>query len=269
MGMFDRLRGLFGGTPAAPASPAPDAEPAVHPALAASYARRDAFWSDVGSVEHDVLGHLISPGLLGEPDWPTTRQAYRVIRRDGGAILIATDGMSDPFDGVDPLPPVNGFECELFIEVTGLPPEHSGAPGEVDPIKHSWAFELLSHVAGMVAESGGAKAQFERYGVLSMEIPGVSQSDAIATALPPRFITTDDALGILIGGPAPDFPDRIADMPLSPVRLMPIVILTAAELAEIRAGDDDTREAIVEQLGRTMSGHRCDLVRASIVEEAD
>lgn len=269
MGMFDRLRGLFGGAPAAPDSsaPLPEAEPNL--ALEASQARRDAFWSEVGMVEHDVLGHLISPGLLGGPAWPTARQAYRVVRRDGGAILIATDGMSDPFDDTEEGLPVNGFECELFIEVTDLPMAHRGEPGEIDPIKHSWAFELLSHVAGMIAEAGGGKAQLDHYGVLSMELPGVSRSDAIAAALPPRFVTADDALGILIGGPAPDFPDRIADMPLSPVRLVPIVILTAAELAEIRAGDEETRTAIAERLGGTMSGHRCDFVRASIVEEAD
>lgn len=269
MGLFDRLRGLLSGTPATPVPPAPTADPAPHPALAASQARRDAFWNEVGMVERDLLGHLISPGLLGGPAWPTTRQAYRVVRRSSGAILIATDGLSDPFDSAEGGTPVNGYECELFIEVTGLPIEHAGAPGNIDPIKHSWAFELLSHVAGMIAEAGGAKEQFDHYGVLSMEIPGVSQSDAIAEALPPRFITADDALGILIGGPAPDFPDRIADMPLSPVRLLPIVILTAAELAEIRAGDEETREAIADRLGRTMSRHRCDLVRASIVDETD
>ncbi|MCW4463032.1 suppressor of fused domain protein [Sphingomonas sp. BT-65] len=269
MGLFDRFRGLFGGAPVAPDSPAHTPEPTPNPALETSQARRDAFWSEVGMVERDVLGHLISPGLLGGPAWPTTRQAYRVVRRSGGAILIATDGMSDPFDGAEEVPPVNGFECELFIEVTDLPIEHAGTPGEIEPVKHSWAFELLTHVAGMIAKAGGAKQQFDHYGVLSMELPGVSRSDAIAAVLPPRFVTADDALGILIGGPAPDFPDRIADMPLSPVRLLPIVILTAAELAEIRAGDEDTREALAGQLGRTMSGHRCDFVRASIVEEAD
>lgn len=260
MGLFDRLRRLFGGAPAAPAPQS---------AAELSQSQRDRFWSQVGNVEHDVLGHLISPAQLGGPAWPTTRQAYRVVRRDGGAILIATDGMSDPFDGVDPPPTVNGFECELFIEVTGLPIEHRGTPGDIDPVKHSWAFELLSHVAGMIAEAGGAKEQFDHYGVLSMEIPGVSRSDAIAAALPARFVAADDALGILVGGPAPDFPDRIADMPLSPVRLIPIVILTAAELAEIRAGDEETREVIAERLGATMSGHRCDVMRASIVEEAE
>ena len=101
MGLFDRLRGLFSGASGAPVPPAPVAEPAPHPALAASQARRDAFWSEVGMVERDLLGHLISPGLLGGPAWPTTRQAYRVVRRSSGAILIATDGMSDPFEGAD------------------------------------------------------------------------------------------------------------------------------------------------------------------------
>ena len=279
MGMFDRLRSLFGGKAVPPAAPlpppsppsalAPAPAPAPAPATATeidaitsrSQARRDAFWATVGVVETDVLGHLISPSFIGGPHWPTTRQAYRVIRRDG-TTLIATDGMSDPFsDGGD----VNGFECEVFIETADLTPDVAGSVGVIDPIKRSWAFELLSHVAGMIAEAGGAKAQFDRYGALSMEVPGVSQSSAIKAALPDKFVTADDALGLLIGGPAPDFADHITDMPLSPVRLLPLVILTAAELGEVRAGDSSTRDALVDRLAATPTAHRSSLTRASVV----
>ncbi len=270
MGMFDRLRSIFAGGKAPASAPLVE-EPAlpspIEPDAPASDADtrsqtcRDAFWATIGTVETDMLGHLISPSLLGGPVWPTMRQAYRVIRRDG-TTLIATDGMSDPFDdGGD----VNGFECELFIETADLSPEVAGSVGVIDPVRNSWAFELLSHVAGMIAEAGGARAQFDRYGALSMEVPGVSQSGAIKAALPDRFVTADDALGLLIGGPAPDFPDRIGDMPLSPVRLLPLVILTAAELGEVRAGDSSTRDALVNRLAATPTAHRSSLTRASVV----
>jgi hypothetical protein len=255
MGLFDWLRGLSGSKPGADrAAPAPHS-PIPDSTLVQSQRRRDVFWQGVGALENDVLGHLISPGLLGGPRWPTTRQAYRVVRREGGTVLLATDGMSDPFDTEDAERTVNGFECELFLETGDLAPAELGAPGNIEPLKHSWAFELLSSIASTVAEAEGARAAFDAYGVLSIEVPGVSRSHAIKEAVPARFVTSDDAIGVLVGGPAPDFPERIEDMPLSPVRLLPVVLLTAAELAE--------------RLGQSMGRHRCDFVRASIVEEAD
>jgi hypothetical protein len=69
----------------------------------------------------------------------------------------------------------------------------------------------------------------------------------------------------MIGGPEPDFDTRIEDMPLSPVRAVPVVLLTAAELGEIRAGDSDTRDAVIARLKDTGVGHCSDLQRESIV----
>ena len=44
------------------ASPAQD-----ETALSRSFAARDAYWADLGTVETDVLGHLISPSFMGGP----------------------------------------------------------------------------------------------------------------------------------------------------------------------------------------------------------
>jgi hypothetical protein len=87
----------------------------------------------------------------------------------------------------------------------------------------------------------------------------------IKDQLPDSFVTADDAIGILIGAPAPDFATQIDDMPLSPVRIVPIVLLTAAELGEIRAGDEETRNAIADRLAAMPNGHRSDIGRLSIV----
>lgn len=67
----------------------------------------DRHWSAVGTVEQDVLSYLISPTFSGGPYWPSTRQAYRVVRR-GDAIILATEGLSDPFDDTEGMG--NGFE---------------------------------------------------------------------------------------------------------------------------------------------------------------
>lgn len=278
MGIVDLIRKLFGRTapPPAPASPEPAPpplpvapEPVAPPDPAQRSAdRRDQFWASVGLVEPDLLSHLVSPGLIGGPAWPTTRQAYRVVRRADGSTLIATDGLSDPFDDggeEEEASAVNGFELELFAESADLPAGTAGAPGDIAPLAGSWLLELVRNVAGTVAQAGGIAGHLDRHGVLSMEIPGVSSSTAISAQLPARYVTADDALGILIGAPAPDFAASIEDMPLSPVRLVPIVLLTAAELGEIRAGDEETRDAIAARLAAMPSGHRSDLGRPSIV----
>ncbi|WP_462380915.1 suppressor of fused domain protein [Pseudomonas sp. Marseille-QA0892] len=222
----------------------------------------DRHWQSVGTLERDVLAYLISPSFSGGPQWPSTRQAYRVVRR-GDAIALATEGLSDPFD--DEEGEGNGFEMELFLETANIPVHARGKPGEVDPLKSSWAFELIEHVAGTVANAGGIVQQIEQYGVLSLELPGVSQSRHIGEQIPATFVSEDDAVGVLLGGPAPDFATRLDDMPLSPVTLIPVVLITAAELDYVRAGGRGAREDLVQRLQVADVGHRSDLLRASVV----
>lgn len=259
MGLWDRIRQLAGGgigiTPAAAqegaAAKAGEGR-TVDAAFAQSWQARDAFWAGVGRVEKDVLGHLISPGLMGGPQWPTTRQAYRVVRREG-SIVIATDGLSDPFDdGREG----NGFGMELFVETADILPDHAGRPGDVSRLSESWAFELVSHVAGTVAGAGGISAQLDKYGVLSMELPGVSQSRAIGKQVPARYVTEDDSLGVLIGMPVEGFPVTVEGMPLSTVRVVPVTIITAAELEALRTGGAGARRALAEELARRGNHHR-------------
>lgn len=239
-----------------------DAEAANQAARQASAACLDRHWGAVGTVEQDVLSYLISPSLSGGPYWPSTRQAYRVIRR-GDAVIIATDGLSDPFDDTEGMG--NGFEMELFVETADIPEQARGAVGEVDPLKRSWAFELVENVARTVADAGGITAQLDQHGALSLEIPGFSQSHHLSDQLPGHFVTDDDAIGVLLGGPEPDFPTRLDDMPLSPVRLVPVVLITASELEYVRSGGRGAREELVSRLAAAGVGHRSSLHRASVV----
>ena len=118
MNFFKKLFGTAKKPDAEAALPAPTepVEPVETAADAANIAARlasgeclDRHWQTVGSVEQDVLTYMISPSFTGGPHWPSTRQAYRVVRRDE-SIVLATEGLSDPFDDAEGLG--NGFEME-------------------------------------------------------------------------------------------------------------------------------------------------------------
>jgi len=239
-----------------------EAEAANQAARQASEACLDLHWGFIGTVERDVLSYIISPSFSGGPYWPSTRQAYRVVRR-GDTVIIATEGLSDPFDDAEGMG--NGFEMELFIETADIPEHARGPLGEVDPFKRSWAFELVEHVAKTVADAGGITHQLEQHGALSLEMPGFSRSHHMSDQLPKLFVTDDDSTGVLLGAPEPDFPTRLDDMPLSPVRLVPVVLITASELEYVRDGGRGAREDLVSRLKAAGIGHMSSLRRASVV----
>lgn len=268
MNFFKKLFGAAKKPEAEAALPTP-VDPVETPADAANTAARiaseeclDRHWQAVGTVERDVLTYMISPSFTGGPHWPSTRQAYRVVRRDG-AIILATEGLSDPFDDAEGLG--NGFEMELFLETADIPNDTRGELGDVDPLRRSWAFELIEHVAKTVANAGGITHQLDNHGVLSLELPGFSLSHQMSEQVPKLFVTDDDAAGVLLGGPEPDFPTRLEDMPLSPVRLVPVVLITASELEYVRSGGRAAREDLVERLKAAGVGHTSSLYRASVV----
>lgn len=233
-------------------------------AEALTHKRIDEFWSSVGTSEPDLLGYAISPSLRGGPHWPSTRQAHRVVRRSA-SIIIATDGMSDPWDGGASNGAGNGFGMELFIDTPTIPDAFAGVPGDVSRIRSCWAFELIRHIGQDVAGHGGIVEKLERFGALSMELPGFSDSAVLAEQIPTNFVTHDDCIGVLLGAPVPDFASRITDTPLSPVSLVPIVLLTADELEFVRDGGASARAALVEKLATSPYGHRSDLQRSSVL----
>ncbi|HWQ87062.1 hypothetical protein [Brevundimonas sp.] len=250
MALFDWLRR---GRARAPEPPTAEA--------AASHARLDAWWATIGRVGPDLLAAFVNPAFGGGPMWPGWRRAFRVVRR-GDATILATDGLSDPFLGEPP--EVNGLGLELFVETSDIPPSCLGTEEDVAPLARSWAFALLAHVGDLVAGEGEGFAEtLDRYGVISIEIPGADEQPALQQ-LPPGFIIGDGAIGVLIGAPAPDFRALIDDMPLTAVRIVPVVLLRADELEAIRDGGGEARRAIAERLGAAPSRHRSSLSRPSV-----
>ena len=109
MGMLKRARGIF-----SCCLPRGDDEYSLQPLtlfqrgsaatmeemLEASARAREECWQQIGTLEPLVLSHLVNPALIGGPRWPAMRQAFRVVRRPNGNVIIASDGLSDPFDDI-------------------------------------------------------------------------------------------------------------------------------------------------------------------------
>lgn len=261
MGIFDFFRKKSPESAAAvtkPAATAQESGPPDSESADVSQRQRDAYWESIGSVEPDVIAFLISPQLTGGVAWPTTRQSYKIIRR-GSSTIIASDGMSDPFHDTTGMG--NGFGMEMFIETSDIPEIFAGKSGNVADLASSWAYIVLRHVCDQVADAGGITAMLEKYGIMSMELPGVSERPELLAQLPAKYISADDGLGILIGGPAPDFATSLPDMPLSPVTMVPIVLVTADELKLLGEGGAAARKAVAEQLVASGTGHISSLKR--------
>ena len=63
-------------------------------------AARKETWQELGTSEPLVLNDTVNPALMGGPKWPALRQAFRVVRRRTGGVILASDGLSDPFDDI-------------------------------------------------------------------------------------------------------------------------------------------------------------------------
>ncbi|WP_308721347.1 hypothetical protein [Komagataeibacter xylinus] len=87
------------------------------PRIAAGQDRVQAYWKTIGAVDDDVISYMINPMFSGAPAWPNTRQAYRVIRT-AGSLIVASDGLSDPFVGTD-MTDTSGFGLEVYLEIMG------------------------------------------------------------------------------------------------------------------------------------------------------
>lgn len=238
-GLLDRIRSALSGASAsadrgaaAPAQSVPP-PPVVDDAVLQARARRNLFWAAVGIVETDLLETVGDAGTT-----------YRVVRREEGTTIIATDGLSDTGEG----------KYELFVETADLAPDVAGSVGVIDPLRRSWAFGLLRSVVAAIDDAG----PFDRDGALAMAIAG-------GRAFPPRFLSGADEIGVLVGAPPPDFPERMVGPSSPAVRLLPLIPLTATELASIRQGGDAARHALVNRLSATPTAHRASLTRASVV----
>jgi hypothetical protein len=221
-----------------------------------SFDARTAAWAQWGTVEDDVLSHLVNPAFAGGPLWPNVRQAFRVVRRPG-ELLLASDGLSDPFDpdafdleDVDDASLPNGLQLEVYA-VTADP---------LEAVVGSWLFDLVWGASQVAASRGDLAGLLEEWGLLSTELGGVDLPEPHRH----RFLTEDQRVGVLLGLVDSVPPARVAG-PLSSVRLVGVKLLTLPELAHAAEHGPDGRQELARRFtaqgGAPVSG----LDRPSVV----
>jgi hypothetical protein len=206
-------------------------------------------WSGVGAVDDEVIAYLVSPELLGAPAWPTTRQAFRVVR-PARSLIIASDGLSDLFVDTDSQEP--GFGCEVFIEC----PDMAGAAFE--DIRGSWQFDLIETLARNVANLGGIQAPIRQYGIFSMELP------APAT-MPAHWLTQRGTVGALINVTVLGRPSYCQLDQDVEIRLVALTILLPDETEYVVAGGTGARAEIAQRLVSSGTGLMSPANRRSVL----
>ncbi|MEM9582753.1 MAG: hypothetical protein AAGA08_06530 [Pseudomonadota bacterium] len=214
----------------------------------ASLLARDVYWDQFGVSDDAFLTPEHSPQA---PDWPSTRQAFRIVRTPN-SLIVASDGLSDPFDCFRGPADQNGYGQEVFIEVPGL---QAATP---DLVQNSWVFRAVAYVAQLIAHNGGIGDLLDQHGVMSLDVP--------ATSAPRDWIVSGVAepAGALLDVPMPRGRNLIADTPLSPVRAVPVTLIFPEELEDCVVGGPKERNALVNDLLTTGQGHKTDTARASL-----
>lgn len=207
--------------------------------LAATCAARDAFYSTLGTLDADVLAPLVNPSFMGGPRWPSLRQAWRVIRR-ADSIMIASDGLSDPFEDDDDIFEPRGHLLEVCVV---FPP----AALDGQDISASWLFDLVYQVSQNVADHGSIDLLVERHGSVSL---------ALDLQQPPAGLENRyEQVGVLLTRGAGQLPAQF-DTPYGPVMLLVATVLQPGELDAISDADDkaQARAVLVGQLAASPTG---------------
>jgi hypothetical protein len=203
--------------------------------LTASFDRRSEAWASWGTLDPDVLAHLINPTFMGGPRWPGLRQSFRVARRPD-ALLVASDGLSDPFDEDEGPSGVNGLGLECY----GISSESVEVP------QNSWLFDMVWQVSQFVAQHGEIGPLLEELGLLTTEAHGVGIPDEAR----PRFVGSEGRVGVLLGLVEEPLPATLQG-PLSPIRLVSVKLLTQAELDFAIEGDGEGRQELARRFGHS------------------
>ena len=193
---------------------------------------RTKLWSSLGAVDEDVIGYLVSPEFQGAPPWPTTRQAYRVVRTPK-TLILTSDGLSDLF--VDTNMADAGFACEVYLESDEL------AGAEFNDLRKSWQFDLIENFAQNVANFGGINDNLDRLGVVSFELPAPAN-------MPERWVTKRGSVGALINLTVPDRPEFCDLAEDVRIRIVALTILLPDEIDYLIEGRAAARADLAARL---------------------
>jgi hypothetical protein len=218
--------------------------------LAAACAARDAFYATLGAMDADVLAPLVNPVFTGGPRWPSLRQAWRVIRR-ADSIIIASDGLSDPFEDDDDVFVPRGHLLEVCIEAPL-------AAFDGDPVQQSWLFDVIYQVSQNVADHGSIDLLVQRHGSVSMVL---DVQDA-----PQGLEDENEQVGALLAPGTATIPPSLAT-PYGEVMLLTVTVLLPAEMECIGAAADkaQARRDLAAALAASPTGHLSVAVRPAVI----
>ena len=218
--------------------------------LAAACAARDAFYATLGTMDADVLAPLLNPAFMGGPRWPSLRQAWRVIRRPD-SVIIASDGLSDPFEDDDDVFVPRGHLLEVCIEAPL-------AAFDGDPVQASWLFDVIYQISQNVADHGSIDLLLQRHGSVSMVL---DVQDA-----PEGLEDENEQVGVLLAQGASTIPPLFAT-PYGEVMLLTATVLQPAELVYISEAADkaQSRRDLAAALAASPSGHLSVAKRPAVI----
>lgn len=208
---------------------------------------RLAAYAAIGEPSADVLAPILGPLLTGGPEWPT-RPAWRPIRR-ATTVALTSDALSDPWEDR----PGAGYRMEVFAEG---PAELWPAGVALTAIAGTWLFSVVSEISNVVAGHGGVRELLDELGAVSVEVEG--------DRFPAHLRNEHGRVGVLLGVPARDVPDRFRFPGGDDVRWVAITVLTREELDRVVKGGDAARVALTAALAASPAGHVSDLSRPSV-----
>ncbi len=231
-----------GAVPARPTAIQPD-----DPRIAEGRELRLRHWKRLGLPDTELVTYLADPGPAASAGWPAARQAYHIVRRFD-SLVLATDGLSDPFVGR--LAGESGYGVEVFIEIPHAQEMEAGF------LRESWAFAVLEVVAQNIAGFGGILDRLARDSVVHMAVP-------LLVSPAPGWADDLGFTGVLIGLPARRA-GAVVNLPLGPVRYLAVTLLRPDEaLFAGRGAVNRTRLAsLLEVAGH---GHFSDPERPSVL----
>ncbi len=196
--------------------------------------KRDNYWKSIGEPFSDVVGNMINPSFMGGPRWPSMRQAHIGVQTNQGTI-IATDGLSDPYDDFDTNADnqgYNGIGIELYT-IT------DNKYTNIQEIIDSWEFKILRQVSSMAASNPNISYMLNDYTYLSSAVSG--------DGLPNTFLGENGEAGVLMGLKTNEISDKI-QLSIEEVMLVNVVLLTKEELAYIMQNGAKGRIEVAEKL---------------------
>nr|WP_281422457.1 suppressor of fused domain protein [Aquimarina litoralis] len=177
---------------------------------------------------------MINPSFLGGPRWPSLRQAHIGIKTANGTV-IATDGLSDPYDDFDTNEEnqgYNGIGIELYAITDNI-------YTDIQQVIDSWEFSILKQVSNMAAFNPNISYTLNDYTYISSTING--------NGLPEIFLGENGEVGVLLGLKNNEISDKIA-LSIEEISLVSVVVLTKNELDHIMKNGADGRKEIADKL---------------------